>query len=329
MRHWWWLCLMPALCWAEPLKLAVPGLSTVDIDSQRTSFIAEHLAQELSDQGAQVVSAQDLTVMLGLERQRQLMGCTGGKCVTELTGTLGVDALVTGNVARVSGERYQLNLRMLDASSGLRVRTYTKRVVGFESLLDEMSKAARTLVIFGNKKFGRSSSPQTAVPGTRVETPTPQPTPDPGTEPAPPDPTPDQVAPAPVPAPTPAPAPTVVYVPRAYSQPSVVRQYAWVPMAAGGVCLGAGVFFLLGSDAKYRELTSGDPRDPTAGDEALRLKNQGQSQQNMARIGLSVGTTLLVTGAAMALFSSPGSVEPQVAVGPNHVSLGFAGDLPW
>src|SRR5262245_19546785 len=127
MRHWWWLCLLPALCWAEPLKLAVPGLSVVDLDSQRSSFLAEHLAQELSDQGAQVVSAQDLTVMLGLDRQRQLMGCTGGKCITELTSTLGVDALVTGDVARLSGERFQLNLRMLDASTGQRVRTYTKR----------------------------------------------------------------------------------------------------------------------------------------------------------------------------------------------------------
>jgi hypothetical protein len=328
MRHWWWLCLMPALCWAEPLKLAVPGLSTVDIDSQRTSFIAEHLAQELSDQGAQVVSAQDLTVMLGLERQRQLMGCTGGKCVTELTGTLGIDALVTGNVARVSGERYQLNLRMLDASSGQRVRTYTKRVVGFEALLDEMSKAAKILVVFGNKKFGRNSSPQTqtAVPSPRGETPAHQPTPGTGTEPPPPDTTPDEVDPAPAPAPGPPPA--IVYVPRAYSQPSVVRQYAWVPMAAGGVCLGAGVFFLLGSDAKYQELTT-DRDKPLEGAEAVKLRNQGQSQQNLARIGLSVGTTLLVTGAAMALFSSPGSLEPQVAIGPNQVSLGFAGDLPW
>jgi hypothetical protein len=315
---------MPALCWAEPLKLAVPGLSTVDIDTQRTSFIIEHLAQELSDQGAQVVSAQDLTVMLGLERQRQLMGCSGGKCVTELTGTLGVDALVTGNVARVSGERYQLNLRMLDASSGLRVRTYTKRVVGFEPLLDEMSKAAKILVAAGNKKFGRTSSPQTA-PGPRVEAPEPQPTPAPSTEPAPPAPTPEPVAPEPAPTPAPAPAVSIARAP----QGSVVRQYAWVPMAAGGVSLGAGIFFLLGSDAKYKELLSASTGEPLTIPEAKQLKDQGKSQQNLARLGLSVGTTLLVTGAAMALFSSPGSVEPQVSVGQNHVSLGFAGDLPW
>lgn len=317
---------MPALCWAEPLKLAVPGLSTVDIDTQRTSFIIEHLAQELSDQGAQVVSAQDLTVMLGLERQRQLMGCTGGKCVTELTGTLGVDALVTGNVARVSGERFQLNLRMLDASSGLRVRTYTKRVVGFESLLDEMSKAARILVAAGNKKFGRGSSPQTAAP--RVETPVAQPTPGPDTEPPPPSPSEEPAVTAPPPAPAPAPAPTVI-VYRDSGQGSTVRRYAWIPIAAGGVSLGAGIFFFLGSDAKYKELTAINSDNRVPYPVAKKIADSGKSQQGLARLGLSVGTTLLVTGAAMALFSSPGSVEPQLAVGPNHVSLGFAGDLPW
>jgi hypothetical protein len=229
-------------------------------------------------------------------------------------------------VARVTGERYQLNLRMLDASSGLRVRTYTKRVVGFEPLLDEMSKAAKILVAFGNKKFGRNSSPQTAAP--RVETPKTQTTPSPATEPLPPPSIEEPEAPAPTPPPTVAPAPAVI-VYRDPAQNSAVRRYAWIPIAAGGVSLGTGIFFFLGSDAKYRELASvtADNRIPLP--EARKIRDAGKSQQAFARIGLSVGTTLLVTGAAMALFSSPGSMEPQVAVGQNHVSLGFAGDLPW
>lgn len=319
MRHWWLLCLLPALCWAEPLKLAVPSLSVVDVDSQRGSFLAEHLAQELSDEGAQVVSAQDLTVMLGLDRQRQLMGCNGGKCVTELAGTLGVDALVTGNVARVSGERYQLNLRMLDAASGQRVRTYTKRVVGFEALLDEISRAAKLLVAAGNKKFGRNSSPQTQPSSPRVATPAPESQPSPTAET--PAPTPEETTPEPAPTPVP-----TVTRPRAPPPPvNSVRQWAWVPVAAGGVALGTGVFFLLGSDAKYQELSDGTLRKES---DAMKLRDDGKSQQNLARIALSLGTTLLITGGAMTLFSSPGSVEPQVAVGQNHVSLGFAGKFP-
>jgi hypothetical protein len=259
--------------------------------------------------------------MLGLDRQRQLMGCTGGKCATELASTLGVDALVTGSVALVTGERFQLNLRMLDAATGQRLRTYTKRVVGFEALLDEMSKAAKLLVATGNKKFGRSSAPQPQAPSPRVGTAPLPPTPEPDAETPPPAPTLEPVAPA-LPR-TPAPA---VSVPRAPRQGSVVRQWAWVPMAAGGVSLGAGIFFFLGSGAKYKELTDGIPRPLP---KAEKLRDEGKSQQNLARIGLSLGTTLLVTGGAMALFSSPGSVEPQVSIGHNHVSLGFAGDLPW
>lgn len=324
MRHWWWLCLLPALCWAEPLKLAVPGLSVVDVDAQRTTFLAEHLAQELSDEGAQVVSSQDLAVMLGLDRQRQLMGCSGGKCITELTSTLGVDALVTGEVARLSGERFQLNLRMLDATTGQRVKTYTKRVVGFEKILDEMSKAARIFVLAGNKKFGRNSSRQNPVTSPRVETRTPSPTQAPVAEASPPETPPEPQPEATEPAPAPAPTATA---PRQPPQPtSSVRQWAWLPMAAGGVALGTGVFFFLGADAKYKELTDGEARSIQA---ARAIKDSGKSQQNLARIGLSVGVTLLVTGGAMALVGGPSSLEPQVSVGQNRVSVGFAGELPW
>lgn len=321
MRHWWWLCLLPALCWAEPLKLAVPGLSVVDVDSQRAAFLAEHLAQELSDEGAQVVSAQDLTVMLGLDRQRQLMGCTSGKCDTELTSTLGVDAMVTGDVARLYGERFQLNLRMLDATTGQRVRTYTKRVTGLESVLDEMSKAARILVTAGNKKFGRNSSPLNPPPPLRVEPPPPPPPPpEPVVEKPPPPPPPVAPAPAPTPAPTPAPAPAPK--PR---EVSAVRQWAWLPATLGGLAMGGGVYFFLGSERKYKDLTNQMPKTP---EEAQQLRDDGKREQNLARISLGAGTALLLAGGAMALLG-PVPVEPQVSVGKQHVSLGLAGELPW
>jgi hypothetical protein len=320
MRHWWWLCLLPALCWAEPLKLAVPGLSVVDVDSQRSSFLTEHLAQQLSDEGAQVVSAQDLTVMLGLDRQRQLMGCTGGKCVTELTSTLGVDALVTGDVARLSGERFQLNLRMLDASTGQRVRTYTKRVIGFENLLDEMSKAAKTLVNSGNKKFGRTSSEQNPAPPPRVASPAQQPSskPAPMAEPL-------ATAPAPEPADSAPYSEPAVSVSRAPSQGTSLRKWAWIPAAAGGLTLGGGLYFFLGSEGKYKQLTDGAPRTR---DEAGQLRDDGKRQQNLARVGMGVGTALLLAGGGMALLG-PAPVEPQVSLGREHVSLGVAGVLPW
>jgi hypothetical protein len=323
MRHWWWLCLLPALSWADPLKLAVPGLSSVDLDAQRSIFLAEHLAQQLSDEGAEVVSSQDLTVLLGLDRQRQLLGCTGGKCVTELTSTLGVDALVTGDVALLKGDRYQLNLRMLDATTGRRVKTYTKRVVGFETLLDEMEKAAKGLVRAGNKKFGRTSAPDPSTPRTE---PLPPLKPEPVVEAPPPTPKPEpQVAPTPPPPEsTPAPTASLTRQPRPGGG---ARKWAWVPAAAGGVALGGGVLFWLGAESKYKDLTGGQP---LTAEQAQKLRDDGKGQQNLARIGLGVGTALLLTGGAMALFGGPDTaVEPRVAVGRDHVSLGLAGELPW
>jgi hypothetical protein len=95
-------------------------------------------------------------------------------------------------------------------------------------------------------------------------------------------------------------------------------------VAAGGVALGTGIFFFLGSDAKFQELTDGSVRSTREADE---LRDSGKKQQNLARIGLSAGTMLLITGAAMALFTAP-EAAPVVSVGKDHVSVGIAGELP-
>jgi len=45
-------------------------------------------------------------------------------------------------------------------------------------------------------------------------------------------------------------------------------------------------------------------------------------------IGGGLGA-LVVTGVAMLIFGDPPAAVPQVAVGKDQVSLGFAGELPW
>jgi hypothetical protein len=322
MRHWWWLCLLPVLSWATPLKLAIPGVSVVDMDAQQASFLSEHLAQQLSDEGAEVVNSQDLTVMLGLERQRQLMGCTGRKCASALTDAIEVDALVMGDIARLPKDRYQLNLRVLDSSNGTRVKTYSRRVVSYEALLDEIEKAAKQLVAAGNKKFGRTSVPVVKLPPPPpvVEPPPPPPVVE---QPPPPPPEP-VVKPEPVPAPAPAPLPAPV--PRQEPKGGAALRWAWVPAALGGVALGGGLVFWSTSEAKYQQLKDGMPRSRA---DSQKLADGGKREQTLARVGVGVGGVLLLSGAAMAIFGDPPSVGPQVAVGREHVSLGIAGELPW
>jgi hypothetical protein len=319
MRHWWWLCLLPVLGWAEPLKLAIPGVSVVDMDAQQASFLSEHLAQQLSDEGATVVNAQDLSVMLGLERQRQLLGCKGRKCATALNDAVDVDALVMGDIAKLPKDRYQLNLRMLDATNGTRLKTYSRRVTNYEALLDEMEKAAKQLVTAGNKKYGRTSVPVVKPP---PPPPVEEPPPPPPVVEQPPPPPPEPVVVKPEPAPAPAPAP----LPPPEPTGGLALRWAWVPAAVGGVALGGGLVFWSTSEAKYQQLNDGLPRPPA---DSEKLEKDGKREQTMARIGVGVGGVLLLTGAAMAIFGDPPSVQPRVAVGSDQVSLGIAGELPW
>ncbi|HLL01602.1 MAG TPA: hypothetical protein VK539_13515 [Myxococcaceae bacterium] len=316
MRHWWVLCLLPVLAWAEPLKLAVPGLTVVDMNEQQASFLSEHLSQQLSDEGAEVANAQDLTVLLGLERQRQLLGCTGRKCATALTDAVDVDALVLGDIAKLPKDRYQLNLRMLDSTKGTRVKTYSRRVAGYEALLDEIEKASKQLVTAGNKKFGRTSVAVVKPPPPPVEEPPPPPVVE-----QPPPPPPEPVV-KPEPAPCPPPSAPVKYEVRGGG----ARRWAWVPATVGGIALGGGLVFWSTSEAKYQQLKDGMSRPPK---DSEKLKVDGEREQTLARVGVGVGSALVVTGVAMLIFGDPPAAVPQVAVGKDQVSLGFAGELPW
>jgi hypothetical protein len=59
-----------------------------------------------------------VTAILGLERQKELLGCSdGSSCTTELLQALGADFLLTGTLARLGG-LLQVNLKVLDARSG-------------------------------------------------------------------------------------------------------------------------------------------------------------------------------------------------------------------
>ena len=318
MRHWWVFCLLPVLGWAEPLKLAVPGVTVVDMEPQQAAFLSEHLSQQLTDEGAEVASAQDLTMLLGLERQRQLLGCTGRKCATTLTDAIDVDALVMGDVAKLAKDRYQLNLRMLDSLKGTRVKTYSRRVVGYEALLDEIEKASKQLVTAGNKKFGKTSTPVVKPPPPPVVE---EPPPPPVVE-QPPPPPPEPVKPEIVCPPAPPPPAPVKYEVKGGG----VRRWAWLPATVGGVVLGGGLVFWNTSEAKYQQLKDGRPRPE---EDSQKLADDGKREQTMARVGVGVGSALIVTGAAMLIFGDPPAAVPQVAVGRDQVSVGLAGELPW
>src|SRR5258706_13451991 len=83
---------------AAPVKLAAPRLSGCNVNPGELEFFTEHFAQQLTLSGLQVTTAKQISSLLGLERQRENMGCkeAATSAMPERAAALGVDGAVTG-----------------------------------------------------------------------------------------------------------------------------------------------------------------------------------------------------------------------------------------
>lgn len=113
-----WPLVLLSLAASPAGKLAITPFSALDLPPARGQLLAEHLGARLIESGLEVTTPKDIEVVLGMERQRQLLGCnTGAECLVELAGALGVKELVTGEVAKLDSG-YQLVVKVLAASTG-------------------------------------------------------------------------------------------------------------------------------------------------------------------------------------------------------------------
>jgi hypothetical protein len=134
------LCLSAA----APLKVAVPPMTFVGVDAERGAFIGESFSQALGERpGISVLTARDMAAMLGMERQRQLLGCDAGgsSCTAELANALGVDAHAVGELARL-GAKLRANVRLLRASDGTVITTRAVEAATEAELLEALERAA-------------------------------------------------------------------------------------------------------------------------------------------------------------------------------------------
>jgi TolB-like protein len=106
-------------------KLVVLEIVPGDESTRRTAkLVEEQLLTELSTAGRYDVAGQsELLAVLGIERQKQLLGCSDnqGSCLAEIGGALGARWLVMGTVGRF-GSKLRLDLKLIDATSGRAVR---------------------------------------------------------------------------------------------------------------------------------------------------------------------------------------------------------------
>jgi hypothetical protein len=124
-------------------RLALLELSPIDVPAERAAYATEQLGIALLNEGLVVTTPSDIRALLGLERQKQLLGCDeGASCLAELSGALGAGAIIAGQLAK-NGERLRLSVKLLNATTGIATTAFTGEATDDPGLLEEISRCAR------------------------------------------------------------------------------------------------------------------------------------------------------------------------------------------
>ena len=95
-----------------------------------------------------VISGDDIRALLGLERQKQLLGChEDSSCMAELGGALGVDEVIDGSLGKL-GNTFVLELRRLDTRHSRTLASTNRTVKGeADALVDAVRSAVHELYV--------------------------------------------------------------------------------------------------------------------------------------------------------------------------------------
>ncbi len=132
----------------KDLTVAAPGLTTVGLTPEQANVYLDYFAQQLQRAGGfTVISQSEIASLLGLERQRQLLGCDDNtsNCMAELSAALGTDALLAGSVAK-SEAGYVVNLKVVATTgSGHTYGVFSERLSTEAALFDFLKASALEL----------------------------------------------------------------------------------------------------------------------------------------------------------------------------------------
>ena len=156
---------------APAVKVAVPGFTVVGMDKALGEAWAERFVTLLGQDGdLKLISSKDIAAVLGIERQKQLLGCGDEQtnCLAELAGALGVDAILTGTFAQ-SGASISATLRVIKATDGSQIAAAPGRFKDVDALQDWLDLQAPELGRKVRAAFGLAVAP-VAAPVAAVET---------------------------------------------------------------------------------------------------------------------------------------------------------------
>ncbi len=161
---------LPLLLLSAAPKVVSPEWNAVNVKKELSAFYADALAEALRKEGLEVVTSQDIATLLGMERQKALVGCNEAStsCMAELANALGADATLTVNIARFDDGGFHGIAKLLSSQSGHTLSSVTLDAKNERKLLDALSKGARVLA------SGLLKTPAAAVKPEPVDDPEPE-----------------------------------------------------------------------------------------------------------------------------------------------------------
>ncbi len=145
---------------AEKRTMAVLDVEITAVNEKLDgSAFTEMLTSAVDGTGMfKVVSSKDLSTMMGLERQRQMMGCSeDSSCMAELANALGAELVLVATVGRV-GENYLVTVKLIDAKRSKTVSRGGAQSKDPNLLLNAMWNVAQETL----DGYGRSLPPEEA-----------------------------------------------------------------------------------------------------------------------------------------------------------------------
>lgn len=133
---------------ARRVKMAVVKLTARTGVAQGTAdLFTDALVGELRRRGLEVLTDGDIAAVLGVERNRQMLGCSDATCLAEIGGALGVDRIVHGSVGRIGGSLV-VNLSSVDSKRGIAVASASGRLQSEsdEAFLDALPRLVADLL---------------------------------------------------------------------------------------------------------------------------------------------------------------------------------------
>lgn len=146
------LCLFAALSSGAPVASHTPRIAVLDIQAQGAmpaglvqgvTSVVVHDVRKLAV-GATVVGADEIRAMMGLEHEKQLLGCAEVSCLAEVGGALGAERLVLGSLSRF-GDTYVLDVKLVESRTAKVLAEGSTRVKREGDLPEAVERTVRSL----------------------------------------------------------------------------------------------------------------------------------------------------------------------------------------